>query len=378
MGVFCKIESSKLTNGYRLMYHCEALTDWDSSLDNLVDGSGMFQNCYSLTNFRANLKNLDNGDVMFYYDDNLSKESLAYIAGGLKDVSEYTTSPYFGLGSSAAYGSTVEKQQLVALIQDKGWRVTFNSDDAPSYDRYRGYDCTAANASNWSSNVANICIRDYGKKVLNGVFLHNSGMYCYIANEDIEIGEWTMASLTGLQVWDADLPKLKSGVHMFDFCSNLHTFRGDLSSLECGYYMFSNTALTSWEINLPSMKIGDAFLSQSSVSSFNADLSSLVDSCSYTGSGMFQNCYNLTSFRSNLSHLKGGYLMFSGCQLDSASVANIAETINDIYSLDKTNDADWAFSSYGRDGYDVYVVNSVARGRLDLGLGFTPTVSNGG
>lgn len=99
MGVFCKIESSKLTNGYRLMYHCEALTDWDSPLDNLVDGSGMFMNCYSLTNFRANLKNLDNGDGMFYGCSNLSRESLAYIAGGLKDVSEAATSPYFGLAS---------------------------------------------------------------------------------------------------------------------------------------------------------------------------------------------------------------------------------------------------------------------------------------
>lgn len=379
MGVFCKIESSKLTNANRLMYHCEALTDWDSPLDNLVDGSGMFMNCYSLTNFRANLKNLETADGMFYGCSNLSRASLAYIAGGLKDVLEDTSGThYFGLASSESIDWY--EQDFVALIQEKGWRVTYNSSDAPIYTREsRSYDCTAANASYWSRNLTNSLIKECGTNVFNGVFTnYDDYMYCYIANEDIEIGEWTMQGLTGLQVWDADLPKLKSGTHMFESCSNLHTFRGDLSSLECGYYMFAHTALTSWEIDLPSMKIGDGFLSQSSVSSFNADLSSLVDSCSYTSSGSFQNCYNLTSFRSNLSSLKGGYLMFSGCQLDSASVANIAETIKDISSLDKTNDADWTFTSYGRDGNGEYVINTIARGRLDLGLGFTPTFGNGG
>lgn len=204
-------------------------------------------------------------------------------------------------------------------------------------------------------------------------------MYVYIANDDIEIGDWSMASLDSLQVWDADLPKLKSGVHMFADCSNLHTFRGDLSSLECGYYMFSNTALTSWEIDLPSMKIGDAFLNNSSVSSFDADLSSLV-STSAIGSGATMFPSTLTSFRSNLSSLKCGYYMFSSCNLDLDSLGNISETINDISSLDKTNDADWTFNSYAynTDSETEFVIYSENRGRLDLGLGFTPTFSNGG
>lgn len=203
-------------------------------------------------------------------------------------------------------------------------------------------------------------------------------MYCYIANDELEIGEWTMEGLTGLQVWDADLPKLKSSMHMFSDCSNLHTFRGDLSSLECGYYMFSHTALTSWEIDLPSMKIGDGFLLNSSVSSFDGDLSSLVSTSAIGIGNMFPS--TLTSFRSNLSSLKCGCNMFTNCNLDLDSLGNISETIKDISSLDKTNEADWTFDSYAynSDSKTRFVIYSENRGRLDLGLGFTPTASNGG
>lgn len=129
MGIACKIESSKLTNGSRMMYKCHALTDWDSPLDNLVDGSEMFLECPNLTNFRANLKNLNKANNMFHYDDNLSSESLAYIAGGLKDVSEDTnTTHYFGLGSSASINWN--DWGCVALMQEKGWIVKLNSDVA--------------------------------------------------------------------------------------------------------------------------------------------------------------------------------------------------------------------------------------------------------
>ena len=43
---------------------------------------------------------------------------------------------------------------------------------------------------------------------------------------------------------------------------------------------------------------------------------------------MFASCNNLTSFSSDLSSLTDGRSMFSGCKLDTASVQNIADTIN--------------------------------------------------
>ena len=65
---------------------------------------------------------------------------------------------------------------------------------------------------------------------------------------------------------------------MFDQCTNLTTFNGDLSSL----------------------KLGDR---------------------------MFLGCSNLTSFNSNLSSFRDGSDMFSNCKLDASSVKNIIDTI---------------------------------------------------
>ena len=55
----------------------------------------------------------------------------------------------------------------------------------------------------------------------------------------------------------------------------------------------------------------------------NIELSSMTN-----GSSMFSGCNNLTSFTSGLSSLMYGTNMFVGCKLDTASVQNIADTIN--------------------------------------------------
>lgn len=45
---------------------------------------------------------------------------------------------------------------------------------------------------------------------------------------------------------------------------------------------------------------------------------------------MFYNCSQLTSFSSDLRSLWGAEYMFYGCKLDTASVQNIADTINTV------------------------------------------------
>lgn len=77
--------------------------------------------------------------------------------------------------------------------------------------------------------------------------------------------------------------------------------------------MFYNcTGLTSWDIPLP--KLTDGIL-------------------------MFDGCTSLTSFSSDLSSLTNGYWMFNDCKLNTASVQNIASTINDL--SDDTNDGNY-------------------------------------
>ena len=105
-----------------------------------------------------------------------------------------------------------------------------------------------------------------------------------------------------LTYFNSDLPNLTNSKGMFMYCTNLESFSSDLSSLTNGRFMFNHCG---------------------TITTFSSNLSSLTN-----GEGMFAECENLTSFSSDLSSLTYGYNMFSCCKLDTASVQNIADTIN--------------------------------------------------
>ena len=112
---------------------------------------------------------------------------------------------------------------------------------------------------------------------------------------------------------------------MFNGCTNLESFSSDLSSLTGGENMFFYCAnLTTFNANLSSlMSSYEMFRFCSKLNSFTSDLSNLTD-----GRYMFTNCDSLTSFSTDLSSLTNGEWMFQYCKLDTASVQNIADTIN--------------------------------------------------
>lgn len=107
---------------------------------------------------------------------------------------------------------------------------------------------------------------------------------------------------TALVVFNSDLSSLGKGRGMFDDCSNLTVFNAKLTSLWDGRNMFRNC---------------------SNLVEFDIEVSSLRD-----GANMFDNCTNLTTFKSKLPSLFLGHGMFDGCKLNSASIKNIANTIN--------------------------------------------------
>lgn len=74
------------------------------------------------------------------------------------------------------------------------------------------------------------------------------------------------------------MPSLTNGTYMFDYCSGLTSFEGDLSSLTDGSFMFSS-------------------------------------------------CSKLTSFKGDLPALTNGYHMFENCNLDEASILRILNTV---------------------------------------------------
>lgn len=132
--------------------------------------------------------------------------------------------------------------------------------------------------------------------------------------------------------WDSDLSNMTCADHMFNLCTNLHTFKGDLSNLTCNYRMFAESALSSWEIDLPNLVLGGGmFYNCPNLTSFEGDLSKLKSGAlGYTGSrqGMFCDS-KLNNFRGNLKSLVDGRYMFRRCNLSNDSLACIAGTIND-------------------------------------------------
>ena len=82
--------------------------------------------------------------------------------------------------------------------------------------------------------------------------------------------------------------------------------------------------LSEFDSDLSSLRDGSAmFAACNNLTSFSSDLSNLMN-----GTGMFASCVNLNSFSSDLSSLTDGISMFYDCKLDTASVQNIADTIN--------------------------------------------------
>ena len=157
---------------------------------------------------------------------------------------------------------------------------------------------------------------------------------------------------------------------MFESCSNLTSFNGDLSSLESQYRMFANSALPTWDVDLPNLTNGGGmFFNCTNLSTFYSDLSSLIDGYCGLGSveGMFANS-SLSEFESSLKSLKSGYQMFAGCtNLTDKSIAIIAGSINDISGLDKNNDSNWTYTYFDNSQTRSRTISSNARGAINIG-----------
>lgn len=137
-----------------------------------------------------------------------------------------------------------------------------------------------------------------------------------------------------LTSFETDLSSLTYSGFMFCRCVNLTSFKSKLISLENGTRMFENCHnLKTFESNLSSLTNGHGMFSGcGALPYFEGDLSSLSN-----GLYMFLNCSSLTSFKSSLKSLSNGYQMFHYCKLDTQSLKNIADTINNVTSLENEN-----------------------------------------
>ena len=167
------------------------------------------------------------------------------------------------------------------------------------------------------------------------------------------------SNCTNLESFTSDLSSLTNGIYMFQYCSGLESFSSDLSSLTDGSGMFNHCKnLTSFSSDLSSLTNGySMFQYCTNLESFSSDLSSLTN-----GSNMFLGCSNLKSFSSDLSSLTSCVNMFRNCKLDTASVQNIADTINTItgnpsitIGVENEDDKQNYFEQMRQKGWNVYV-----------------------
>lgn len=129
---------------------------------------------------------------------------------------------------------------------------------------------------------------------------------------------------TNLTYFDIDLHNLNNGSQMFRGCKNLTSFSSNLSKVTNGSHMFEHTNLESFSSNLSKVTDGGSMFYQcSNLKSFTSDLRSLTN-----GSSMFGGCTKLTTFSADLRSLTDAWNMFYACYLNTASVKNIADTIN--------------------------------------------------
>lgn len=406
-----------LVEGGGMFAECQSLNSFRGDLSKLVDSysgtnrlCGMFSQS-SLVDFEASLKSLKSGYDMFDGCE-LSDKSIAIIAGGINDISGLdknnnsdwtyqvfdgtTTQTYtagrgrMNLGNRQMSSDDPIYRNCVAILQEKGWDVYIGGSLVQPQSRVgdTGYDCTAADASGWNSRVPTL--KSVTTEMLGGIGVYFSGQYgsFYVDTQHIENGNDMFSYFTKLERWYGDLDSLVSAYNMFTGCDELTSFRGNLSNLKNGthmftgcsslnefsvnnldnlenaYYMFSESALTSWNIDLPRLIWGDGmFHNCEHLTSFEGDLSSLRTTVKAYGIAMFEG-YQFNYFKSKLTSLLCGYNMFRNCNLDKESIDYIAKYINDISGLDKNNNADWTYEFSEGTGQ----IEGGDRGRIDISV----------
>ena len=287
---------------------------WDLEDNNPTNSAngGMFFTCTNLTTFTSDLSSLTNGSSMFYNCSNLTTFT--------SDLSSLTNG--------------------YEMFQRCSGLTTFTSDLSSLTNGY-GMFRICSNLTTFTSD--------------------SSGSPVNLSSLTDAI--YMFASCNNLTTFNSDLSSLTNGVQMFRDCSNLTTFNSDLSSLTDGSDMFYNCSnLTIFNSDLSSLTNGyDMFYKCSKLTIFTSDLSSLTN-----GVQMFRDCSNLTTFNSDLSSLTNGVQMFNSCKLNTASVQNIADTINTYNgkinigignSTPNTEETE-AFNKMVAKGWTVYVMGN--------------------
>lgn len=115
----------------------------------------------------------------------------------------------------------------------------------------------------------------------------------------------------GNLVANIEVDRLKDGTGLF-YSAPLEIFVGDLSNLEIGGYMFSNTALTSIDSSFKSLVNAVDMFRESKIVYFSNDLNEVLQT-----DGMFKSTTKLKTFDSNMNKLLSAKEMFNNSTIES-------------------------------------------------------------
>ena len=338
---------------------CESLNTFYGNVSSLTNGRYMFYECSSLNSFGYGLYSLEDGESMFR-GCNLNSESVQNILDSVpRGKGNYLELTMDASGCQKAVellglssGTIPYHEGNNGLMVDyDNWRFILTTSNASGFTigsgnsgdtvvlgtKYlgckNGGDIVAIDPNYltndiidgvWTQSLAGL---EYGfvSDCNDGLFKGSNTLTVFKSDLSSLInGQSMFDGATTLTTFDADLSSLTSGYNMFCWCENLTAFTSDLSSLTSGYAMFYGTNLSEFTSDLSSLTSGfDMFQQCTNLTTFSSDLSSLTN-----GYNMFYGCSNLTSFSSDLSSLTNGVDMFRSCKLDTASIANIADTIS--------------------------------------------------
>ena len=161
----------------------------------------------------------------------------------------------------------------------------------------------------------------------------------YLTN-DIVDGVWSEG--LGDLNYGRDISQSNPTSAMFLYTQNLTSFNSDLNSLIDGRFMFYGCyGLTEFNVDMKSLVNGsEMFYDCKNLEIFESDMRSLTKGYHMFTSG------KLRTFTSNLKSLTNGYGMFGDSssndgisKLDTKSVKNIADTINDVRDLVNSGDS---------------------------------------
>lgn len=172
------------------------------------------------------------------------------------------------------------------------------------------------------SSTAKTTIRNAFAVRNNEVFDADNNHVMYWQTDGLTNGGGILGGFSNVVTFDSDMPSLTCANDMFTYTPSLTSFNGDLSSLVEAKNMFFISELTSFTSDLSSLQNGDSMFAECyNLSDFTCkNLDSLI-----YGNGMFSDT-SITSFEMNLSSLAEGENMFRGCP-------NLTTFIGDLSSL---------------------------------------------